>query len=73
MEVRIGVQQAPREVVLTSDKKPADISKAVGAALKSGDVLTLTDVRGRTVMIPADKLAYVEIGPAEERPVGFAG
>ena len=34
-------------------------------------VLTLTDERGRQVVVPSDKLAYVEIGEPESRRVGF--
>jgi hypothetical protein len=34
-------------------------------------VFTLTDERGRRVLVPADRLAYVEIGEQVERRVGF--
>ena len=34
-------------------------------------VLTLSDESGRQVVVPADKLAYVEIGEPETRRVGF--
>ena len=71
MEVKIGVQYAARELVLESNEKPEDIEKAIAAALKSGGLLTLVDERGRKVVVPADRLAYVEIGEAAERRVGF--
>lgn len=72
MEVRIGVQHATRELVLESAETPQAIVDAVSAAL-AGDagVLALADERGRQVVVPADKLAYVEIGEPESRRVGF--
>ncbi len=72
MEVKIGVQNASRELVLESAESASDVEKAVSAALgdQSG-VLTLTDAKGRTVLVPADKLAYVEIGSANPSQVGF--
>lgn len=72
MEVRIGVQHAAKEVVITSDSTPDKVVAAVSKAFVSGELLTLKDVRGRTVIVPTDRLAYVEVGPAEERRVGFA-
>lgn len=73
MEVRIGVQQAPREVVLESSQSPDDVAAAAEAALTSGKPLRLVDDKGHTVVVPGDKLAYIEIGPAADRRVGFAG
>jgi hypothetical protein len=72
VEVKVGVQNAAREIVLESGQSPDEIEKAVVAALgKSGGILNLTDERGRRVLIPADRLAYVEIGEPVERRVGF--
>ena len=72
MEVKIGVQHAARELVLDSPQTTEEITKAVSASL-SGEsrVLSLTDEHGRRVVVPADKLAYVEIGEPETRRVGF--
>ncbi len=73
MEVKIGVQYAARELVLESAQSPQEVEKAVADALKADlGVLTLTDEKGRRVLVPADKLAYVEIAEAEQRRVGFA-
>lgn len=72
VEVKIGVQHAGRELVLESSQTPDEIQQAVAAAL-AGDrsLLALTDERGRRVIVPADRLAYVEIGESTERRVGF--
>ncbi|MCU1693924.1 MAG: hypothetical protein JWM64_3015 [Frankiales bacterium] len=72
MEVKIGVQFATRELVLESTQSPEDVAKAVSDALKADlGVLSLVDDKGRRVLVPADKLAYVEIAESEQRRVGF--
>jgi hypothetical protein len=72
VEVKIGVQFAPRELVLESAQTADQVAKAVADALKADlGVLTLEDEKGRRVLIPADKLAYVEIAENETRRVGF--
>ncbi len=72
MEVKIGVQFAPRELVLESAQSADEVAKAVADALKADlGVLTLVDEKGRRVLVPADKLAYVEIAESEQRRVGF--
>ncbi len=71
MEVKIGVQQAPREIQLESTQTPEQVSAAVAAAVKSGGLLSLTDEKGRVVVVPAEKLAYVEIGSPERARLGF--
>ena len=72
MEIKIGVQHAARELSLESELSAEEVEKAVSAALtgKSG-LLVLSDEKGRKVMIPAERLAYVEIGEPTARRVGF--
>ena len=70
--MRHGVQHAHRELVLESVQSPADIAKTVTEALASDTgVLTLVDEKGRQVIVPVAKLAYVEIDEASQRKVGF--
>jgi hypothetical protein len=72
VEVKIGVQFAPRELVLESTQSADEVAKSVADALKADlGVLTLVDEKGRRVLVPADKLAYVEIAETEQRRVGF--
>ena len=72
MEVRIGVKGAPRELVLDSNLSVDDIQAAIDAALKDGSpTVTLTDDKGRRIIVAADKLAYVEVAESEGRRVGF--
>ena len=73
MEVKIGVQHTPREIVLESTLSPAEVEKAVRDALaESGGVLSLEDEKGRKVVVPSSLVAYVEIAEADHRRVGFA-
>ena len=71
MEVKIGVQNAQRELVLDTDSTPDDIESKLSEALSAGGVLRLADVKGRTVVVPADKIAYVELGSPTASTVGF--
>jgi hypothetical protein len=72
VEVKIGVQNANRELVVDSSQSADDVAEAVSAALSDQEgVLTLTDTRGRKVLVPTAKLAYVEIGSPTSGQVGF--
>jgi hypothetical protein len=72
VEVKIGVQNTNRELVVDSSETADEVEKAVAASL-SGDskVLVLSDSKGRKVIVPADKLAYVEIGTSSIGQVGY--
>lgn len=72
VEVRIGVNGAPRELAIESAQSADDIQKVVEKALKDGaPTVTLTDEKGRRVVIACERLAYVEIAEADARRVGF--
>lgn len=72
MEVKIGVQHAPREIVLESTQTAEEVENAVAKALEgTSKVFSLTDEHGRRVIVPAERLAYVEIGEPSTRKVGF--
>ncbi|MEO6794315.1 MAG: DUF3107 domain-containing protein [Mycobacterium sp.] len=75
MEVKIGVTDSARELVITSAQTPEEVEKLVSAALGKGAensaLLSLTDQKGRRYLVPAAKIAYVEIGIADSRRVGF--
>lgn len=72
MEVKIGVRNSGRELVLESSQSPDAVSKVVADAVADSDgVLQLVDEKGRKVIVPVAALGYVEIGPSEVRKVGF--
>ncbi|WP_405612687.1 DUF3107 domain-containing protein [Streptomyces sp. NBC_01511] len=72
MEVKIGVQHTPREIVLESGQSAEEVESAVADALAGkAKLLSLTDEKGRKVLVPAERIAYVEIGEPTTRRVGF--
>lgn len=71
MEIKVGIVQGPREIVLESEESAADVEAAFTKAVADDAVLTLTDDRGRKVMIPASRIAYLELGQEHARRVGF--
>lgn len=76
MNVRIGVIRSQKEieVELDADSDVKSVKKAITSGLASGDMLWLTDSRGREVGVPAASVAYVEIDPAaSSRSIGFGG
>ncbi|MBA2695369.1 MAG: DUF3107 domain-containing protein [Ornithinimicrobium sp.] len=72
MQIRIGVRNVAREITMESDGTSQDVRDAVASALSDPDgLLSLTDERGATVLVPAQALGYVEIGASEKGRVGF--
>jgi hypothetical protein len=71
VQVRISVANVNSDLNFESALGAEEIQSAVNAALKSGDALTLEDIRGRVVLVPADKIGFVEIGEQTDRRVGF--
>jgi hypothetical protein len=72
VEVKIGITDIPRELVLSSTQTPGEVEELVNAALREGPgLLSLSDERGRRFLIQTSKIAYVEIGVADARRVGF--
>jgi len=71
MEVTIGIQNLPREITVEVGSTAEEISNQLSSALEKGGLFELTDIRGRTVVVPAATIGYLEIGPEETRKVGF--
>jgi hypothetical protein len=71
VEVRIGIQSVPRELICETDTPADEVERDVAAALDAGTVFALSVQKGGKVLIPADKIAYVEFIGAEARRVGF--
>ena len=74
MEVKIGIAESQRELVVSSDQTPDEVQALVDTALSGGDdgLLRLTDEKGRRYVVRAPQIAYVEIAPEDGRRVGFA-
>jgi hypothetical protein len=71
VEVKIGIQSAPRELVIETESESGEVEAALKAAVTENGVLVLTTAKGGRVLVPADKLAYLEISSTEQRRVGF--
>lgn len=72
VEVKIGITDSPRELVFSSAQTPSEVEELVSNALRDDSgLLTLTDERGRRFLIHTARIAYVEIGVADARRVGF--
>ena len=72
MEVKIGITDSPRELVISSAQTPAEVEELVTSALGKGSgLLSLSDERGRRFLVDSAKVAYVEIGAPDARRVGF--
>lgn len=73
MEIKVGVQHVNREVVVETNETAAAVEKSFAKALETGGLLTLTDERGRKILLPAAQIGYLDIGEENSRRVGFGG
>lgn len=76
MDVRIGVTYTAKEldIELADDADTEKLKTDIQAALGEGNVVWMTDKRGRQVGVPADKVAYIEFGrPDADHRIGFSG
>ena len=71
MEVKIGIQSVPRELVVETNTSFEEVERALTAAVADGGVFALADDKGGKVLVPADKIAYLELGGSEPRRIGF--
>jgi hypothetical protein len=73
VEVKIGIQSVPRELVVETDASPDEVEAALKAAVdvKAG-VFVLANSNGGRVLVPAEKIAYLEFVGTEQRRVGFS-
>lgn len=70
MEIRIGIRDNGRDIGFETDASAKEIAEQVRQGLEAG-MLQLEDSKGRSYLIPAGSVAFVEIGPEESRRVGF--
>jgi len=74
MEVKIGIHSVPRELVVETDTPAEEIERDLSAALGAGGgraLFALSVSKGGKILVPADKIAYLEFGVSEARRVGF--
>ncbi|HEX3517110.1 MAG TPA: DUF3107 domain-containing protein [Trebonia sp.] len=74
MEVKIGMQSVPRELIVETDATAEEIERGLTSALAAADgkgILALTTQKGGRVLVPADKIAFIEFSTDQARRVGF--
>jgi len=75
VDVRIGVLHTPKEIEvnLPTDADRDEVRGRIEAALgDGGGVLWLTDRLGTEIAVPAERIAWVQLGSAEaDRRIGF--
>jgi hypothetical protein len=74
VEVKIGIQSVPRELVVETDATAEDVERDLAAALAAADgkaVFALTTQKGGRILVPADKVAFIEFSTDQARRVGF--
>ncbi len=71
MEIKIGVQNVAREIVVESVQSPEEVEALVTTALTAGGLLSLVDDSGRRVIVPVATIGYVDLGAAKKGSVGF--
>lgn len=71
-EVKIGISDSTHEINFESPNSSSEVIAKINEAIKSATVLALTDVKGREILVPHNKISYVEVGQSANRHVGFA-
>ena len=71
VEVRIAITNISSELAFECPSSVEEIRSAVTLSLSSGSPLMLSDIRGREIIVPSEKIGFVEIGEQTERHVGF--
>lgn len=71
VEVRIGVQHSARELSLETKETQDAVLQAFKDASAGDGLLALSDDRGRSIVVPVDKVSYLEFSGDSGRRVGF--
>lgn len=71
MEVRIGISDVSREVTLRTNEGAETLIEQLGKAISDGSLFEVVDEQGRRVIVPAAKVAYLDLGSTDVRAVGF--
>lgn len=71
MEVRIGISDVGREVTLRTRSGADELVEQLKKAVAEDSLFEMTDEQGRRVVVPASKVAYLDLGSSDVRAVGF--
>ncbi|MGP6175161.1 DUF3107 domain-containing protein [Corynebacterium sp. A21] len=74
MDIKIGLTQSPRELVISTEESQEVVVTKVKEAISSdAGILELQDDKGSKFVVNVTQIAYVEVGTSAPRTVGFAG
>lgn len=72
LDIKIGFADSPRELLISSAAEQDETVKRISAALQGENgLLELEDEKGKKYLINVERIAYVEVGTAAQRSVGF--
>jgi hypothetical protein len=73
VEIRIGIINTVRELVIQTSASTAELEKAIAEGLVSDNgTIRFEDEKGHIFVVASRNLAYVEIGVEKTRKIGFA-
>jgi len=71
VEIKIGISDVSRELSIECSETTSSIEQQFLDAFKHDGILALSDPKGRRLLVPASKIAYVDVGQEHARAVGF--
>ncbi|WP_055426907.1 DUF3107 domain-containing protein [Bifidobacterium aesculapii] len=71
MDIELGIRNVARTVTFSTDDSADQVNDAVVAAVTEGKPITLTDDKGRRIIVPAEALGYAIVGSETKHAVGF--
>lgn len=72
MDIKIGLADTPRELVIKLPERQEDFISTIEQAIDAGQAtVKVVDDKERTYLIRTDRIAYVEQGSTTARSVGF--
>jgi len=69
--VIIGISDSPQELRFECEQTPESLTELARRAFEQQGILELHDIKGRTFLIPASKISYLQVGDGMEMKVGF--
>lgn len=72
MDIKVGFVASPRDIVINSkEDRDSLITRVEEFLAADAGTLKLEDSKGAVVILVRDQVAYIEVGAAAARAVGF--
>ncbi|NEG54197.1 DUF3107 domain-containing protein [Bifidobacterium platyrrhinorum] len=71
MDIELGIRNVARAVTFSTDDSADAVNDAIAEAVAAGRPISLTDDKGRRIIVPADALGYAIVGSETKHAVGF--